>query len=1281
MVFEKTLTDLVKGIRASKRDTALYISSCIAEIKSEINSTDPHTKANALQKLTFLQMMGYNMSWASFATIEVMSSPRFAHKRIGYLAASQAFTQDTDVILLTTNTLKKELRGAVGPGMNGVYEAGLAINCLSNIVTEDLARELLGDITNLTVHPQPYLRKKAILCLLKIFMKYPHALRLAFPRIQDCLLKDPNSSVTSCAVNVVTELSEVNPKNYLVLAPSFFQLLTSSSNNWMLIKVVKLFGTLVPEEPRLARKLLEPLAEIVKNTQAKSLLYEAVHTITLCLPYCRKADGSMPSCVPAIVALCAETLKSFIEETDQNLKYLGLVGFGSLMISHPKVLSAPGYRPLILACLSDDDVTIRTRALDLLIGVATRKNIMDLVTQLLHHVDKASGGYKIDLVEKIVEMCSSEKYSLITDFAWYIDVLVILAKTKGLDGKGGINKRNLGPLLSNQISDVTLRVLPVRPYSVRRMIGILLDGGNSKNKKYFSGTFGLETNVTMIPEVLPVAAFVVGEYSVLIDEAVSMEIDDYEDDDELFEYNHQSKGTYHSIIQALTDPSNIDMLSLQTQSIYMQAALKVFAASTCSNKCSDEELESCIKYLSSILPVYMQSMDAEVQERAFTAFHLLKSLGVCVYPTLLTSDHTNTESITAALGEQQIETNNTETTSDLLRLGINVDTPKVTLHEINNTNAFNVSKARTLSATLKYLLISEQMKPISSKAQRRKFASAPSNINAILEKENTTFFTNVMKTERKGESQTSHTNIDSVTFSQQLPLRDVSNEVSTKHQTHLLSSPIESTRSGDFDGSNIGATISSNTKQHDPFYLESQLKVDDDSSKLTNRFDTIQLVDNESDDSRTAKKNKRKKKNKKKNADPTLDLELLSGLGPSAASIPNARTKLPSVRQSLIDSDEDDDEETPNLASLRAKEKVSYPSSKHKLANIDLTTPIREDELIPEPRHRVAPERPPVVSNVEKSPTRKKKKSKVTTKDQVIDNHSQDLLDLGNLVNSGKVETAPSILSSTQSSNAINNAFDDLLSLNMPAPIPAPTLPSVDVKALGSVVEAVPQSAFFDLWQKASLKCQSSSSSPLLGNLNVFYKLDSIKKKGVRLSLKLRKVSTAYIPNVIISLPGVKDFEINQLASNNDVLIEKVGPFSLSSPTLKGGIHIAGETLKLKISIPYSTNMSPLQLHKENVTNLLGDGEWANESCKIDIPSTINEEELKVSLQHFLAATEVIGSSEKSTFMMASVSKSGERAIFLIKRNSKSVKIDLKVTDKTIAKTLVSDLKKSTFLN
>lgn len=44
-----------------------------------------------------IQMLGYDISWAGFNIIEVMSSPKFTHKRIGYLAASQCFHADSEV--------------------------------------------------------------------------------------------------------------------------------------------------------------------------------------------------------------------------------------------------------------------------------------------------------------------------------------------------------------------------------------------------------------------------------------------------------------------------------------------------------------------------------------------------------------------------------------------------------------------------------------------------------------------------------------------------------------------------------------------------------------------------------------------------------------------------------------------------------------------------------------------------------------------------------------------------------------------------------------------------------------------------------------------------------------------------------------------------------------------------------------------------------------------------------------------------------------------------------
>lgn len=52
-------------------------------------------------------MLGYDISWAAFNVIEVMSSTKFTYKRVGYLSASQSFHENTDVMMLTTNMIRK----------------------------------------------------------------------------------------------------------------------------------------------------------------------------------------------------------------------------------------------------------------------------------------------------------------------------------------------------------------------------------------------------------------------------------------------------------------------------------------------------------------------------------------------------------------------------------------------------------------------------------------------------------------------------------------------------------------------------------------------------------------------------------------------------------------------------------------------------------------------------------------------------------------------------------------------------------------------------------------------------------------------------------------------------------------------------------------------------------------------------------------------------------------------------------------------------------------------
>ena len=110
--------------------------------------------------------------------------------------------------------------------------------------------DLFADLVPMLSHSKAYVRKKAILVMYKIFLQYPDALRVVFPRLREKLDdKDICTSLNLCAdvlavvsatVNVICELARKNPKNYLALAPQLFNLLTTSNNIWMVMKVVKL---------------------------------------------------------------------------------------------------------------------------------------------------------------------------------------------------------------------------------------------------------------------------------------------------------------------------------------------------------------------------------------------------------------------------------------------------------------------------------------------------------------------------------------------------------------------------------------------------------------------------------------------------------------------------------------------------------------------------------------------------------------------------------------------------------------------------------------------------------------------------------------------------------------------------------------------------------------------------------------------------------------------------------------------------------------------------------
>ncbi len=77
-------------------------------------------------KLIYLEMVGHDMSWASFHVLEVMASPKYHQKRVGYLGAVQTFRPDTEVLMLATNLLKKVSLRKLAPL--------LALNCVVPLI-------------------------------------------------------------------------------------------------------------------------------------------------------------------------------------------------------------------------------------------------------------------------------------------------------------------------------------------------------------------------------------------------------------------------------------------------------------------------------------------------------------------------------------------------------------------------------------------------------------------------------------------------------------------------------------------------------------------------------------------------------------------------------------------------------------------------------------------------------------------------------------------------------------------------------------------------------------------------------------------------------------------------------------------------------------------------------------------------------------------------------------------------------------------------------------------
>lgn len=338
-----------------------------------------------------------------------------------------------------------------------------------------MARDLTPEIYTLLSSSKVLVRKKAIGVILRVFEKYPDAARVCFKRLVENLHVS-DTQILSAAVGVFCELTSKDPRSYLPLAPEFYKILVDCKNNWVLIKVLKIFAKLAPLEPRLAKRVVEPICDHMRRTGAKSLVFECVRTVVT-------SFGDYDSAVRLAIA----KVREFLVDDDPNLKYLALQ---ALLVAAPKHLWAVlENKEVVIKSLSDLDPNIKLESLRLIMAMVSESKVAEISRILLNYALKSDPEFCNEILGSILSTCCRNVYEVIIDFDWYVTTLGEMSR---------IPHCRKGDEIERQLIDIGMRVKDVRPELVRVARDLLIDPSLLGNP--------------FLPRVLSAAAWVSGEY-------------------------------------------------------------------------------------------------------------------------------------------------------------------------------------------------------------------------------------------------------------------------------------------------------------------------------------------------------------------------------------------------------------------------------------------------------------------------------------------------------------------------------------------------------------------------------------------------------------------------------------------------------------------------------------------------------------------------------------------------------------------------------------------------
>ncbi len=185
------------------------------------------------------------MTWGAFHVLELMSSPRFTHKRLACLVGSIVLPKLPELVIMAPCQLKRTFCS------KNVFEICSAVQLAASICTKEVGSCIEDDVQRLITNSKPCVRKRACVLARKLAMQNPELREKVARLLMDRLKSDEDTGVLIAAAASALDCAAVCPELFVEAIPALYKLL-ENKNNWLVIKALQGVSERGDNEPGVA---------------------------------------------------------------------------------------------------------------------------------------------------------------------------------------------------------------------------------------------------------------------------------------------------------------------------------------------------------------------------------------------------------------------------------------------------------------------------------------------------------------------------------------------------------------------------------------------------------------------------------------------------------------------------------------------------------------------------------------------------------------------------------------------------------------------------------------------------------------------------------------------------------------------------------------------------------------------------------------------------------------------------------------------------------------------